>query len=248
MRNLCLWMLAIGLVLAGARVSFAQYHHHQNGGSNNNSGSKNNAPPAPAPPASQPSAPPTQLSIDDSALKSAADALSKDQQALQAIYDAAWQKYQQSSDWADLQAKLTAAQAGLDSAKQASKDALANNSDYQDAVAAKKKASDALEADKASGDTDPNTLGPLAEANLQATLNLRKIEQEVQLNDTGVQTATDKLAVAQHDVDMGKLKFQQALSLDKNYIAAEQGVAAAQRQYDALRQKVAADNGSSGDN
>jgi hypothetical protein len=259
MRITFLWMLAIGFVLASARVSIAQrnYGNGVYGGRNrnNNSGAMQQPePPAPPPaspappPASQPSAPPSQLSIDEAALRAAALDLAKAQGAQQVIVDADWQKYEQTPEWTDLQTKLTSAQGELDSAKQASKDALANNTDYQDALAAKKKASDALDAAKAQDETDPATLGPLAEANLQATLALRKMESEVQQNDTGVQSATEKLELAQHDVDMAKRRFEQGLSADKDYGAATAAVAAAQQRYDALRQKVMRDNSSEGDN
>jgi hypothetical protein len=241
MRIIFLWMLAIGFVLTSAGISVAS-HGYGNGGGNRNSNSTPPPQQPPAPPASQPSGPPSQLSIDDTALKAAALDLTRAQAAQQAISDAAWGKYAQTPQWADLQSKLTSAQAELDSAKQASKDALANNSDYQDALAAKKKAAEALDAAKADGETDPNTLGPLAEANLQATLALRKIESEVQQNDGAVQSTADKVGLAQHDVDMAKMKFERALSADVNYAAARQAVEAAQEHYDALRQKVTGDN------
>ena len=245
MRIICLCVLAIGLVLGCAENSVAG---HLYGGGNQNYGGgrqKNNANQNAPPPASQPSAPPTQLSIDEAAQKAAADELTRDQQAMQAISDAAWAQYTQNSDWTDLQSKLTSAQSALDAARQASKDALANNPDYQSALDAKKKAADDLDAAKASGETDPNVLAPLAEAKMQATLSVRKIEKQFQESDSGVQSAGEQVAIAQHDVDMAKMKFQQALSLDKNYAAAKAVVAAAQSRYDTIHMKVLADNSAS---
>jgi hypothetical protein len=246
MRILCLWMLATGFVLVGAEASIAS--HLYGGGHGKNNSNQNAA----TPPASQPSEPPTQLSIDETAQKAAADELAKDQQAMQAVSDAAWSQYQQNQDWIDLQTTLTSAQSALDSAKQASKDALTNNPDYQSALAAKKKASDDLDAAKASGESDPNVLAPLAEAKMQATLSVRTFEKSAQTNDTGVQSASEQVAIAQHGVEMAKMKFLQTLSLDKSYAAAKAVVAAAQSRYDAIHAKVLADNSgsesASGDN
>jgi hypothetical protein len=181
---------------------------------------------------------------DESAQTAAADALHKAQANLKTVADGDWAKFAQTPDWTTAQSKLTSAQSDLDTAKQAASDALNNNPDYQAAVAAKKKAVDDLAAARASDDATPEKLSPLATASLQATISLRKIQSDILANDTGVQTATDKVTTAQHDVDMLKLKFQQSLLTDKSYAAAKSTVDTAQKAYDDAHQKVlSASNG-----
>ncbi len=198
-------------------------------------------PPAAPPPASQPSVP-SQFSIDEAAQSAAAAELAADQQKLKDISDAGWAKFQQDPDWVTAQTKVVNAQGDLDTAKQAANDALANNPDYQAAVAAKKKAADDLAAAKAGDDATPETLAPLANASLKATLNLRQITNSVLISDTGVQTATENLAIAQHGADMLKMKFQVQLSAERTYAAAKATVDAAQKRYDDAHAKLLADN------
>jgi hypothetical protein len=201
-------------------------------------------PPAPAapPPASQPSVP-SQFSLDEAAQSAAAAELAADQQKLKDISDAEWAKFQETSDWVSAQTKVVNAQSDLDAAKQAANDALANNPDYQAAVAAKKKAVDDLAAAKAGDDATPETLAPLANASLKATLSLRQITNSVLNSDTGVQTATENLAIAQHAADLLKMKFQLGLSAEQTYAAARATVDVAQKRYDDAHAKLLADNG-----
>jgi hypothetical protein len=232
-------LVAVGISLILASSSFAGHHH------NSSNDSSNNAPPPPA--ASQPSVP-SQFSVDQAAQTAAAAQLSKDQKDLQSVSDADWAKFQQTPAWTAAQAKVTSAQAALDAAKQAAVDNLANNPDYQAALAAKKKAVDDLTAAKASDDATPDTLAPLANASLQASINLRKITKQVQDSDTGVANATENLQTAQHDADMLKMKFQLALPSDPAYVAAKATVDAAQKQFDDAHAKLLADNNISSGN
>ncbi len=207
---------------------------------------KSAAPPpaAAAPPASQPSVP-SQFSQDEAAQTAAAAELAKDQQNLKTITDADWTTFEQTPDWVAAQTKVVNAQAALDAAKQAASDALTNNPDYQAALAAKKKAVEDLAAAKASGDATPETLSPLANASLQATITLRQITSSVQANDSGVQTATENLLSAQHDADLLKVKFLRGLPADRAYAAVKATVDAAQKRYDDAHAKLVADNGGS---
>jgi len=157
--------------------------------------------------------------------------------------DAAWAKFQQTPEWIDAQAKLTAARASVDAAKQAASANLASNADYQAALAAKKKAVDDLAAAKSGDDPSPEVLSPLATASLEASTTLHKIEKEVLDNDPNVQAATQKLTLAQHNVDDLKAKFQAGLLLDKDYAAAKADVDAAQQKYNDVHAKVASDPG-----
>jgi hypothetical protein len=182
--------------------------------------------------------------VDEAAQSAAADEFAKDQQNLKALADAAWDKFQLTPEWATAAAKLTSAKYDLDAAKAAAKETLANNPDYKDALAAKKKAVDDLAAAKAGGDATPEILSPLATASLQASINITKIETEALANDTGVQSASGKLEIAQHDADMLKLKFQQTLSADKQYAEAKALVDAARRRFDDAHAKVVSDSGS----
>ena len=129
----------------------------------------------------------------------------------------------------------------LDAAKSAAKDSLANNPDYKDALAAKKKAVDDLAAAKAGDDPGPDVLAPLATASLQASISLTKIETDALANDAGVQAATEKLIAVQHDADMLKLRFQQTLSADKQYTEAKALVDAARKRFDDAHAKVVSD-------
>ena len=230
--------LAFVAVLGIGAVGFGKHHSNSQGNTNNNT--QNTPAPAATPPpaATQPS----QLSQDESAQSTASATLLAAQAKLKELSDADWATFQQTPDWTNAQTQLTSAQTELDTAKSAASDALANSPDYQAAVAAKKKAVDDLAAAKAGDDATPETLAPLATASLQATLNLRKITADVLANDTGVAVATDKLATAQHAVDLLKLKFQQSLLQDKNYAVAQAAVMAAQSAYDDARQKVQSSN------
>jgi hypothetical protein len=181
--------------------------------------------------------------VDEAAQSAAADEFAKDQQNLKALADAAWDKFQLTPEWATAEAKLTSAKSDLDAAKSAAKEALANNPDYKDALAAKKKAVDDLAAAKAGPDATPEILSPLATASLQASINLTKIETEALANDAGVQSASGKLEIAQHDADLLKLKFQQTLSADKQYAEAKALVDAARRRFDDAHAKVVSDRG-----
>jgi hypothetical protein len=227
---------AFGVMLGLTCTAFASHH-----------GSANNAPPpapppAAPPPASQPSVP-SQFSVDEAAQSAAAAELAAEQQKLKDISDAQWAKFQQDQDWVTAQTKVVNAQADLDTAKQAANDALANNPDYQGALAAKKKAVDDLATAKAGDDATPETLAPLANASLKATLNLRQITNSVLINDSGVQTATENLAIAQHGADMLKMKFQVELSTERAYAGAKAAVDTAQKRYDDAHAKLLADNG-----
>jgi hypothetical protein len=227
---------AFGVIWGLTCTTFASHH----GGGNN---APPPAPPAAAPPpASQPSVP-SQFSMDEAAQSAAAAELATDQQKLKDLSDAGWAKFQQDPDWVTAQTKAVTAQSELDTAKQAANDALANNPDYQAAVAAKKKAVDDLAVAKAGDDATPETLAPLANASLKATLSLRQITNSVLVNDTGVQTATENLAVAQHAADMLKMKFQVGMSAERDYVAAEAAVDGAQKRYDDAHAKLLADNG-----
>jgi len=205
--------------------------------------------PAAPPPAAPPSAPatqpaaPTQLSLDGAAEVAAAKELASDNKALQAISDALLAKFQQTPEWTTAQNKLADAQSNLESAKKAASDALTNNSDYQDALAAKQKAIDALNAAKAGDDATPETLSPLASASMMASMKLKKVQNEVLSGDTGVQAASIDVTAAQHGLDLLTANFQQSMSADKDYAAARDAVAAAQQKYDVARAKVSADEG-----
>jgi hypothetical protein len=120
---------------------------------------------------------------------------------------------------------------------------LSSNQDYQDAVAAKQKAVDDLNAAKASNDATPETLSPLASASMMATMKLKKVQSDLLSNDTGVQAASTDLTAAQRDVDLLKFKFQQGEAADKDYAAARDAVTSAQQKYDDARSKVATDEG-----
>ena len=229
---------AIGAMLCLTCVADAQRY----GKSGHNAPPRLRLQPAKPPPASQPSVP-SQFSVDEAAQSAAAADLATDQQKLKDISDAQWAKFQQNPDWVTTQTKVVNAQADLDTAKQAANDALVNNPDYQAAVAAKKKAVDDLAAAKAGDDATPETLGPLANASLKATLSLRQITSSVLANDTGVQTATENVAVTQHDADMLKMKFQTVLSAERQYAAARAAVDAAQKRYDDAHAKLLSDNG-----
>jgi hypothetical protein len=230
--RLSIWSapLVFVAVLGVGAVGFAGSHHH--GGSNSNSQTTR-------PAASQPSGPSPDQLAQDAAGKALLDAQAK----LKEVNDADWAKFQQGADWTAAQSKLTSAQSDLDTAKQAANDAVNNNPDYQTAVAAQKKAEDDLATAKAGDDATPETLSPLATAVLQAKINLKKVQGDALGNDTGVQTASEKLELAQHDVDMLKLKYQQSLLTDKSYVSAKAGVDAAQKAYDDAHQKVSSSAG-----
>jgi hypothetical protein len=181
--------------------------------------------------------------VDEAAQSAAAAELATDQQKLKDISDAQWAKFQQDPDWVSTQTKVVNAQSDLDAAKLAANDALTNNPDYQAAVTAKKKAVDDLAAAKAGDDATPETLAPLANASLKATLSLRQITNSVLANDTGVLTATENVAVAQHGADMLKMKFQNVLTAERPYAAARATVDAAQKKYDDAHAKLLSDNG-----
>jgi hypothetical protein len=163
--------------------------------------------------------------------------------ALGDVTSTLWAKFEQTPGWTAGQSKLTDAQANLESAKKAAIDGLANNPDYQDALAAKQKAVDDLTAAKASGDATPETLSPLASASMMATMKLKKVQTELLSNDAGVEGASGDVTAAQGDLEVLKSKFQQAESMDKDYAAARDAVAQAQQKYDDARAKVAADEG-----
>jgi hypothetical protein len=234
------WTGILGLALVGGLAgSCLGAHHHNN---NNNPATQ---PAAPATPAPEPSAPaqPSQLTQDETAQSAAATAVQAAEAKLKTISDAAWEKFQQTPEWIDGQAKLTAARAGLDAAKQAASANLASNADYQSALAAKKKAVDDLATAKEGDDPSPDVLSPLATASLEASTTLHKIEKEVLDNDGNVQAATQKLTLTQHNIDVLIAKFQSDLLLDNDYAAAKADVDAAQQSYSDAHAKVASDPG-----
>jgi hypothetical protein len=153
-----------------------------------------------------------------------------------------WTAFQQTPQWLDAHSKLIAAQSALDVAKKSADEALANNPDYQAALAAKKQAVDALAAAHDSDNPDPDTIEPLATASLQASMDLRRIENQVLANNSAVQSAIANLAVAQHNLDVLKAKFQQNLLLDKDYAAAKTDVDSAQQSYNGAHAKVVSDS------
>jgi hypothetical protein len=169
--------------------------------------------------------------------------LASDNKALQTLSDALLAKFHQTADWTAGQNKLTDAQSNLESAKKAAGDALASNPDYQSALAAKQKAIDDLNAAKAGDDATPETLSPLASASMMASMKLKKVQNEVLSNDSGVQAASADLVVAKRALDDLTAKFQQEMSADKDYAAARQAVADAQQKYDDARAKVASEEG-----
>ena len=235
-----LWVTILGLGLTGTSVfgaNLSSTHHHK-------TPPAASSPPAAAPPsaATQP-APPAQLSQDQAAEVAAAKELASDNKALQTLSDALLANFHLTSDWTAGQSKLADAKSNLESAKKAAADALASNPDYQDALAAKQKAIDALNAAKASDDATPETLSPLASASMMASMKLKKVQNEVLNSDSGVQAASADVTVAQRAVDDLTAKFQQGLSADKDYAAARQVVADAQQKYDDARAKVTSEEG-----
>lgn len=229
--GMCLW-----LGLAGTAVFGAGYgsHHHKS--------SSTSAPPATEPAASQPTVP-SQLSQDEAAEVAASRDLAAANRVLKGLMDDHWAKFQQTADWTAGQSKLADAQAGVESAKKTAIDGLANNPDYQDALAAKQKAVDDLTAAKADSDATPEKLSPLASASMMATLKLKKVQTDLLSNDSGVLTAASDLTAAQRAVELLKFKFQQDEAADKDSAAARQAVSEAQQKYDDARAKVAADEG-----
>jgi hypothetical protein len=227
--------VVLGLAVATVFGANSSGRHH-----------KNSTPPPAATPttpaASQPS-PPSQLSQDEAAEVAASKDLASANKAIQELTDGLWAKFQQTPDWTAGQSKLADAQANLESAKKAAIDGLSSNQDYQDAVAAKQKAVDDLNAAKASNDATPETLSPLASASMMATMKLKKVQSDLLSNDTGVQAASTDLTAAQRDVDLLKFKFQQGEAADKDYAAARDAVTSAQQKYDDARSKVATDEG-----
>lgn len=248
MRSRKSWIGAVGLaVVVGIAGTSYGGHHPKNGANangNQSSPTEQTEPPVEgkSPPASQPAVP-TQFSQDEAAQAAAAVDLNAAQEKLKAVRDVALGKYEQTPEWVAAQSKMNGAQSDLDAAKKAASDALANNPDYQAALATKQKAVADLATGKQSGDATPETLGPLATASLQATLAVRKIEAQVQTNDTGVEAATKALAVAQHDADMLILKFQQGLYMNKGYAAANAAVEVAQKRYDEAHAKLLSETG-----
>jgi hypothetical protein len=234
-----LWVTFVGVGLVGTNVfgaNVSSTHHHK--------APPPASPPAdtPAPPATQ-SAAPTQLSQDQAAEIAAAKELASDNKALQALSDALLAKFHQTADWTAGQNKLADAQSNLESAKKAAGDALASSLDYQSALAAKQKAIDDFNAAKAGDDATPETLSPLASASMMASMKLKKVQNEVLSNDSGVQAASADLVVAKRALDDLTAKFQQEMSADKDYAAARQAVADAQQKYDDARAKVASEEG-----
>jgi hypothetical protein len=235
--------ICLGWGLAGVGILGVSVFGASSGGHHHKSSTPPPAAAAPAPPAaSQPSAP-SQLSVDEAAEVAASKDLATANKTLEDVTDALWGKFQQTPDWTAGQSKLADARASLESAKKAAVEGLANNPDYQDAVAAKQKAVDDLNAAKASNDATPETLSPLASASMMAGLKLKKVETELLSNDAGVQAASSDLTAAERGVDLLKSKFQQDESTDRDYAAARNAVSAAQQKYDEARAKVAADEG-----
>jgi hypothetical protein len=228
-----LWILAL---MAG--LASPCWAKHQQSSANS---------PNPPPPPAQTAPPASQSSIADQ--NRAADAaaladLAKAKQALEDLTNQQWTAFQQTPDWTAAQTNLSGAKSNLDDTRKTASDSLASNPDYQAALAAKQKAAEDIANLRASGDATPDTMLPLANAELQANSKIRQMESDLIARDPAVQAASDKVTAAQHDLDVLKVKFQNDLAADRQYAAARAAVDLAQTRYDDAHAKLAsnADN------
>jgi chromosome segregation ATPase len=151
--------------------------------------------------------------------------------------------FEKTPEWTAGQKQLQQAQNDLAAAKDSLTTKLANDSDYQAALADKTKAQEDLKAARASGDATPETVTPLANAILAANTKLARIAKDAQDSDTSVHDAQAKVDAAQHAVDQLDTTFLNSLEGNRQYTTAKAAVDDATKKLQDAHAKVIADSG-----
>jgi DNA repair ATPase RecN len=182
-----------------------------------------------------------QVQQDETAATAADAVFQNDKEDLQSILAKYREPFQKSQGWIDAQANLKQARADLQTAKQAVLANLSNDADYSAAVTDKQKADADLFQAKASGETSPDDLGPLAYAAMDASAKLGKIEDAAQAADPGVTAASQKVEDARTALDQLNVQFQQTLQTKEDWTAANAKFEASGKTLSDARAKLAAD-------
>ena len=185
------------------------------------------------------------LAQDRAAVAAAQKELDKANEGLKPVEDKYWADFAKTSDWITAQDQLHQAQSDLSAARQQAVTKLAQSDDYAAAVADHQKAVAALAEAKASGDTTPETLGPLASAVMAANAKLNKMESDAQEHDPAMQDAKEKLSTAQQRANELKAQFEKSLEDKKDYQPLKKVVDAAQKKLADAQAKLTADGGGS---
>jgi hypothetical protein len=213
-----------------------QHHHHPT--SQNSSFDSltigQNAAPAPAVTAAQ-------VQQDETAVTTAKAIFLNDKEDLKAIEAKYRKPFEQSQPWIDAQANLTQAQADLQTAKQTVLANLASDPAYSAAVAAKQKADADLFQARASGETSPDDLGPLAFAAMNANAQVGKMEDAAEAADPGVIAASQKISDAQAAIDQLNTQYQQTLQSNLDWTTAHAKAEASGKTLADARAKLASD-------
>ncbi|MGD1277847.1 MAG: hypothetical protein ABR964_11580 [Tepidisphaeraceae bacterium] len=211
-------------------------------------GAGSGASPRPAsnsPTPTSPKANSQQLTQDRSAVAAAQKDLDKANDALKPVEDKYWAVFAKTQDWIDVQDQLHKAQSDLNAARRQAVTKLTQSDDYAAAVADKQKAVAALAEAKASGDTTPETLGPLATAVMEANAKVSKMETDAQEHDPAVLDAKEKLAAVQQRADELKAQFEKSLEDKADWKPLKKGVDAAQKKLADAQATLAAHGGGS---
>lgn len=199
-------------------------------------------PPSPAtPPASKANS--QLLTQDRAAVAAAQKELDKAKDAAKPVEDKYWAVFAKTQDWIDVQDQLHKAQSDLNAARQQAVAKLTQSDAYSAAIADKQKALAALAEAKASGDTTPETLGPLATAVMEASAKVNKMEADSQEHDPAVLDAKEKLAAVQQHTDELKAQFEKSLEDKADWKPLKKVVDAAQKKLDDAQAKLTADGG-----
>jgi uncharacterized coiled-coil DUF342 family protein len=185
------------------------------------------------------------LTQDRSAVAAAQKDLDKANDALKPVEDKYWAVFAKTQDWIDVQDQLHKAQSDLNAARRQAVTKLTQSDDYAAAVADKQKAVAALAEAKASGDTTPETLGPLATAVMEANAKVSKMETDAQEHDPAVLDAKEKLAAVQQRADELKAQFEKSLEDKADWKPLKKGVDAAQKKLADAQATLAAHGGGS---
>jgi hypothetical protein len=245
-----IWAAAGSLVIAAfaqgqvVNSPYPNQTQNQNPNQNQNQNQSQNQPkPAQPPPGNSAAAAKAKQAQADQAMVSLAQ---KDwveaSQRLQAVMDGYRMAFHQTKPWMDADKKLSDARSALSSAHDAVLDNLSKDSDYQAAVADRKKAQADLDAAKASDTATPETITPLAQTVLDDAAKIRKLERQAMDEDAGVVAAKAKLADSQSAMDQLNSQFDSSLAGVKPVKDAQDAVDGARKKLQAAQARLHSDS------
>jgi DNA repair ATPase RecN len=182
-----------------------------------------------------------QIDQDQSAVTAAEAIYLNAKEDLQTIQTKYRHPFELTQPWIEAQAHLKQDQADLQSAQQAVINNLSSNPDYIAAITDRDKTAADLSQARASGDTSPDDLGPLAYAAMAANAKVGKLQDAAQAADPTVMAASQKVADDGTVVDQLNAQYQQMLATKDDWTAAHNKWEDSAKALDNARAKLAAD-------